>query len=50
MLDARVAAVTVREFIKGRGEQIGDLDGLGTIVLPRPIIAGRAESGLEFLY
>jgi predicted nuclease with RNAse H fold len=43
MLDACLAAATVREFIQGRGEQVGGGDGFGTIVLPRPIIYGRME-------
>ncbi|WP_054030191.1 hypothetical protein [Desulfatitalea tepidiphila] len=37
MLDAWVAAATVREFVEGRGVEVGDGDGLGTIILPRPI-------------
>lgn len=37
MLDAWVAAVTVREFVEGRGAQIGGGDGMGTIIIPRPI-------------
>lgn len=37
MLDAHVAAYTVREFSQGRGQEVGNGDGLGTIVLPRPI-------------
>ena len=37
MLDAWVAAATVREFVEGRGAEVGGGDGLGTIVLPRPI-------------
>jgi predicted nuclease with RNAse H fold len=37
MLDAWVAAVTVREFIAGRGTEVGGGDGLGTIILPRPL-------------
>ncbi|MBL7177381.1 MAG: hypothetical protein ISS66_16280 [Desulfobacteraceae bacterium] len=43
MLDACVAAATVREFIQGRGEQVSGGDGLGTIILPRPITTGRIE-------
>jgi len=43
MLDACVAAATVREFIQGRGEQVGGGDSLGTIILPRPIATGRIE-------
>jgi len=37
MLDAWVAAATVREFTAGRGAAVGGGDGLGTIVLPRPL-------------
>jgi len=43
MLDAVVAAVTVREFLAGRGAEVGGGDGLGTIVLPRPIPTPRTE-------
>jgi hypothetical protein len=39
MLDAYVAAFTVREFLEGRGAEVGGGDGLGTIVLPRPLPA-----------
>lgn len=35
MLDACAAALTVREFVMGRGCEIGGGDGLGSIVLPR---------------
>ena len=38
MLDASVAAITVYEFISGRGCEVGGEDGLGTIVLPRHIL------------
>ena len=37
MLDAWVAAATVREFVEGRGAEVGGGDGLGTIILPRPL-------------
>jgi len=37
MLDASTAAITVYEFINGRGCEAGGEDGLGTIVLPRKI-------------
>jgi predicted nuclease with RNAse H fold len=37
MLDALVAAATVREFIIGRGIEVGGGDGMGTIILPRPL-------------
>lgn len=38
MLDASVAAITVYEFINGRGCEVGGEDNLGTIVLPREIV------------
>ena len=38
MLDASVAAITVYEFVNGRGCEVGGEDGLGTIVLPRHIL------------
>ncbi|MBN2162978.1 MAG: hypothetical protein JXR25_00520 [Pontiellaceae bacterium] len=37
MLDAFMAAATVREFVEGRGSEVGGGDGLGTIILPRPV-------------
>jgi predicted nuclease with RNAse H fold len=37
MLDAWVAAVTVKEFVGGRGIEVGGGDSLGTIILPRPL-------------
>jgi hypothetical protein len=37
MLDAVTAAATVREYVQGRGQSIGGGDGLGEIILPRPI-------------
>lgn len=37
MLDAYVAAATVREFLAGRGMAVGGGDGYGQIVLPRPL-------------
>ncbi len=37
MLDASVAAITVYEFIDGRGCEVGGEDKLGTIVLPRKV-------------
>lgn len=37
MLDAAIGALTVREFESGRGSEVGGGDGLGTIILPRPI-------------
>ena len=38
MLDAVIAAFTVKEFVQGRGCAVGGGDGLGVIVLPRPIV------------
>ncbi len=37
MLDACVGAVTVREYVLGRGMAVGNGDGLGAIILPRPV-------------
>lgn len=37
MLDAWIAAATVREFIAGRGVEVGGGDQLGTIILPGPL-------------
>lgn len=37
MLDAYVAAATVREFVQGRGCAVGGGDRLGEIILPRPL-------------
>ncbi len=37
MIDAFVASVTVREFIRGKGTEVGNGDNLGSIVLPRPL-------------
>jgi len=37
MLDAYVAAATVREFVEGRGTAVGGGDGLGEIILPCPL-------------
>jgi len=44
MLDAYVAAFTVHEHVHGRGRAVGGGDGLGEIVLPRPI--PHAPAGL----
>lgn len=41
MLDATVAAMTGMEYLAERGQQVGGGDGLGTIVLPRPIPASQ---------
>jgi hypothetical protein len=39
MLDAYIAAATLREFLQGRGCEVGGGDGLGSILLPRRIRA-----------
>lgn len=41
-LDACMAAATVREFASGRGGAVGGGDGLGRIVLPRPVVLSHA--------
>lgn len=43
MLDAVVAALTIMEFEAGRGCEVGGGDGLGTIVLPRPLGVAEAQ-------
>ena len=48
MLNACVAAATVREYVAGRGEAVGGGDGLGAIILPRPITAGRIDAVFEW--
>ena len=35
MLDACIAAATVREYMDGNGSAVGGGDGLGQIILPR---------------
>lgn len=47
MIDAYVAAVTAREYALGRGEAVGDGDGLGAIILPRPL-ESRIEEVLRW--
>jgi predicted nuclease with RNAse H fold len=42
MLDAYVAAATVREYTRGAGCAVGGGDGLGTIILPRPVASTSA--------
>ncbi|MDF7801722.1 hypothetical protein P4C99_19750 [Pontiellaceae bacterium B1224] len=37
MLDAWMAAATVREFVEDRGMEVGGGDGLGSIILPRKL-------------
>lgn len=47
MLDAYVAAWTVRECVAGRGTSVGGGDGLGEIILPRPL-RGPATAVLKW--
>ena len=37
MLDAAIGALVVREFVAGRGCEVGGGDRLGSIILPRPL-------------
>jgi len=46
MVDAMMAAYTTREFVQGRGSEVGGGDGLGTIVLPRPLSAEERGSAV----
>jgi hypothetical protein len=48
MLDAWVAAATVREFVEGRGAEVGGGDGLGAIILPRPLPEPVIKEVLEW--
>jgi len=48
MLDAFVAAATVRELFEGRGQEVGGGDGLGTIILPRPLPDPVIQEVLEW--
>ena len=48
MLDALVAAATVKEFVNGRGTEIGGGDGLGTIIIPRPLSDPVIKEVLEW--
>jgi len=43
LLDACVAAATIREFGAGRGDAVGNGDGLGAIILPRKLRHPVAE-------
>lgn len=48
MLDACVAALTVQEFVNGRGWEAGGGDGLGTIVLPGSVPAYAEPALLQW--
>ena len=39
LVDAWLAALTVHAFLAGRGCEVGNGDGLGSIILPRPVVA-----------
>ena len=41
MLDAAVSALVVRDFLAGKGCEVGGGDGLGSIVLPRPLASSH---------
>jgi predicted nuclease with RNAse H fold len=43
MLDAYLSAITALEYRKGNGVSVGGGDGLGEIVLPRPLVEAPAE-------
>jgi hypothetical protein len=47
LLDARIAAITVREFLAGHGGSVSGGDGLGEIILPRPADAGPMSGVLN---
>jgi len=48
MLDAYVSALTVRDYVEKRGVSVGGGDGLGAIVLPRPLRDGVPAGLLEW--
>lgn len=48
MLDACVGAMTVFEFVHGRGVEVGGGDGFGSIILPRPLVNVRNPEVLEW--
>jgi hypothetical protein len=48
MIDACVSAITVLEYLEGRGCEVGGGDGLGSIILPRPIPIENAHPVLSW--
>ena len=48
MVDAMMAAYTTREFVQGRGAEVGGKDGLGTIILPRRLADDGKHAVLEY--
>jgi predicted nuclease with RNAse H fold len=47
MLDAIAAAMTAQAHARGRGAEVGGGDGLGTIILPRPLTAEERASAVH---
>lgn len=47
MVDACISAMTVYEFVHGRGTEVGNGDGLGSIILPRQL---KDVKSSEILY
>lgn len=48
MIDACIAAMTAYEFVHGRGSEVGGGDGLGSIILPRPLIGKPSRELLSW--
>ena len=47
MVDACISAMTVYEFVHGRGTEVGNGDGLGSIILPHQL---KDVKSYEILY
>ncbi|MBC7672340.1 MAG: hypothetical protein H7247_07960 [Polaromonas sp.] len=43
MLDAAIGALVVRDYLDGKGCAVGGGDGLGSIILPRPLRSSHAK-------
>jgi hypothetical protein len=48
MLDACISALTVHQFVNGRGCEVGDGDGLGTIILPTELPVSSSHPVLRW--
>jgi predicted nuclease with RNAse H fold len=48
MLDACIAALTVHEYVNGRGCEVGGGDGMGTIVLPTELPVSHSHPALHW--
>jgi len=48
MIDACVSALTVFEFLQGRGSEVGGGDGLGSIILPGPLPVNSTHPLLQW--